>query len=376
MVAPRKSSKKKKPNKKLFIAIGLAVVLSMLLLILMNSQSGALKNVNQQIAEKDSVITTLKEEMEKLKEQQHNQLRLQQQQMNSNTTGGPQEIAKKNTASVVVAARPVSAGTRLTKSELKVEEWPQEAVPLNAYNYVESLIGRITSADIASSEPVLPEKLIDKETKTLSISDGYRAMTLPITNLTGVGGFITPGARVDLLTVVPKSSEGKESKSPEMMSKILMQNVKVLAVSGSPTSAAGARGKKGSSPDATITVAVPAEEAVKLALAFNNGDGNVQVVLRGFQDASNIDKTNIDTAELITGKIQIEEETIVMPNIDLPPPPSQTSYDAGNNIDLNTILSDVDGLPPPAPPTARTRTHSIEIIQANSRQEVSFETEM
>lgn len=375
MVSPRKG-KKKKPNKKLFIAIGLAVVLSMLLIVLMQGQSGEFSSVKKQMAEKDSQINALKDDFEKLKVQYHEALRQQQQMSMQSGSNKSTTAVKKNTASVVVAARPVSAGTRLTKTELKVEEWPQETVPLNAYNYTNNLIGRITNADIATSEPVLPDKLIDKDTKTLSIQDGFRAMTIPVTNLTGVGGFITPGARVDLLTVVPKSAEVGD-KSVEMMSKILMQNIKVLAVSGSPGASVGGRGKRGkNAPESTITVAVPAEEAVKLALAFNNGSGNIQVVLRGFQDASSIDKVNIDTAELITGQVAVEEEEISMPDVDLPPPPSQTSYDSGNNIDLNSILSDVDGLPPPSPPTARTRTHSIEIIQANSRQEVSFETEM
>ena len=84
----------------------------------------------------------------------------------------------------------------------------------------------------------------------------------------------------------------------------------------------------------------------------------------------------MDTAELITGQESIEEEAVNIPDIDLPPPPSENSYSSGSETDLNSILSDGDGLPPPAPPATRTKTHSIEIIQANSRQEVSFETEI
>ena len=369
MVGARKT-KKKRPNKKLFIAIGLAALLGLLLITLMSGQGSKFNQVSDSLKALQEEKSKLQKELEDLKDNQRLQLRTQQ-------LAQPTVEQKKNTLSVVVAKHPIDAGTRLGMADLEIKEWPQEAVPLNAANFVESLIGRITSADIASGEPVLPAKLISKDTKTLSIPDGYRAMTLPITGITGVGGFITPGARVDILTVVPKSIEGS-SDSNEQLSKILMQNVKVLASDGDPNDTGGGRGKKsGGSSEATITIAVPAEQAVKLALAFNNGRGNIQVVLRGFQDGSEIAKTSIDTAELVTGQIDLgEEEEVVIPDVALPPPPTDSNYSAGANMDLNSILTDVDGLPPPQPPTAKTKTHSIEIIEANSRQEVSFETEI
>ncbi|MGD9581024.1 MAG: Flp pilus assembly protein CpaB, partial [Vampirovibrionia bacterium] len=310
----------------------------------------------------------LQAEIDKLKREQ--QMAMRQKQLD---TRPQQEQQKKNTLNIVVAKRTIESGTRLDREDLEIQEWEPDAVPLNAANYPEALLGRITSDDFVTGEPILPSKLIDKDTKTLSIPDGYRAMTLPITSLTGVGGFITPGARVDLITVVPRSAEGE---ADEKISKILLQNVKVLATSGNVNDSFS-RGKKASgSSEATITVAVPAESAVKLALAYDNGNGNVQVILRGFSDGTKIDKVDIDTAELLTGQMHTEEKDISIPDVDLPPPPSQGGYSEGSNVNLNSILSDVDGLPPPAPPTARTKTHSIEIIQANSRQEVSFETEI
>lgn len=372
MVGAKKTTKKKRPNKKLFIAIGLAAFLGILLLMLMQGQGSQVSKINEQLQSKDTQITELTKKLEEIEQQR--KLDAMKAKFNQGSQA-PEVEKKKNYMSVVVAKRPLSSGTRLSSADLAVEEWPQEAVPLNAATFEQSLIGRITSADLASGEPILPGSLIDKDTKTLNIPDGFRAMTIPITNITGVGGFITPGARVDLLTVVPKSID-KDNKTDEKVSKILMQNVKVLAVSGKSDEVAGRGSGSKDTSSSTVTVAVPAEQAVKLALAFNNGEGNIQVVLRGFQDGSNIDKIAIDTGELITGQIQVEAQEVMIPEIDLPPPPSEATYNSGSSTDLNSILSDVDGLPPPAPPTAQTRTHSIEIIQANSRQEVSFETEM
>lgn len=363
-----KKIKKRKPNKKLFIAIGLAVVLGLILLTLMGGTQGKYSQISTMLEGMKGEKAELQAEIDKLKREQ--QMAKRQRQLDSRPK---QEQVKKNTLSIVVAKRSIESGTRIDREDLEIQEWSPDAVPLNAANYPEALLGRITSDDLVAGEPVLPNKLIDKDTKTLSIPDGYRAMTLPITSLTGVGGFITPGSRVDLITVVPRAVG---AETDEKISKVLLQNVKVLASSGKVNDSFS-RGKKGKGESqATITVAVPAESAVKVALAYDNGNGNIQVILRGFQDGSRIDKTDIDTAELITGQMHIEEEEINIPDVDLPPPPSDTGYSAGSNVDLNSILSDVDGLPPPNPPTARTKTHSIEIIQANTRQEVSFETEI
>lgn len=369
MVAPRKT-KKRKPNKKLFIAIGLAVVLGLILITLMSRSGGEVDQVKVALETMKAEQAKLKAENDELKRKQ--QIEMRQRQLD---TRPQQEQEKKNTLSIVVAKRSIESGSRIDREDLEIQEWSPDAVPLNAANYPEALLGRITSDDLVAGEPVLPNKLIDKDTKTLSIPDGFRAMTLPITSLTGVGGYITPGARVDLITVVPRSTEA-EGSSDEKLSKILLQNVKVLAVTGKVNESFSGGKKDKGQPEATITVAVPAESAVKLALAFDNGNGNVQAILRGFQDGAKIDKVDIDTAELITGQIKVEEQAISIPDIDLPPPPSDNGYSEGSNVNLNTILSDVDGLPPPEPPTARTKTHSIEIIQANTRQEVSFETEI
>lgn len=367
MVSPRKS-KKRKPNKKLFIAIGLALVLGLVLLTIMSTTGGKVSQIEGIVSSMKNEKADLQAEIDKLKREQ--QMAMRANQLNARPK---EEQVKKNTLSIVVAKRTIESGTRIDREDLEIQEWSPDAVPLNAANYPEALLGRITSDDLVAGEPVLPNKLIDKDTKTLSIPDGYRAMTLPINSLTGVGGYITPGARVDLITVVPRALGGE---SDEKMSKILLQNIKVLATTGKVTDSFS-RGKKGQGqPESTITVAVPAESAVKIALAYDNGSGNIQAILRGFQDGSRIDKTDIDTAELITGQMQIEEEAINIPDVDLPPPPSDSGYSQGSNVNLNSILSDVDGLPPPEPPTARTKTHSIEIIQANTRQEVSFETEI
>lgn len=370
MVVAQKKVKKKRPNRRILIAVGAAVLLAILLLTVFKSQGSQVGNIMKTNTDLQSKVNDLEKQLIQQKEAKRLEQRMQQQNQPALAT------QQKNTLSVVVAKRPIDAGTRLESIDLEIKEWPQEAVPLNAANYPESLIGRITSSDVASGEPILPNKLIDKDTQTLAIPEGYRAMTIPINNISGVGGFINPGARVDLITVVPKATGAStEEKTEEKISKILLQNVKVLATSGKGGDLSKAAKKPTDAPTSTITIAVPAEDAVKLALAFDNGNGNIQIILRGFQDEAHVKKTVMDTAELLTGRMG-GQDMVTLPEIELPKPPTETNYAPGANMNLNSILSDANGLPPPEPPTAQTKTHSIEVIQANSRQEVSFETEI
>lgn len=368
MAAPRKP-KKKKANIRVLIAIGIAAFIGLALLVLIMGQKGSQSAMQGEISK-------MKEEVEaaKKKAQELEQIKMLEEQ-NQKASNAAANAPVKETTTIVVAKRSIDAGTRLSAELLDTQELPQEAVPVNSFNYTQAVIGRIASSDIASGEPILPNKLIDKDTQTLAIPDGFRAMTIPVTNITGVGGFINPGCRVDILSVMAKSMKGasKEAKGDDKISKILIQNVKVLATSGK--SAAAADSKGGASSGQTITIAVPADQVIKLALAFNNGEGQIQVVMRGYNDAAEITKTEMDTGELITGNSG-KPKNAPIPQISLPKPPSETSYAAGNNTDLNSILNNPEALPPPEPPTAQTKTHSVELIQANSRSEVSFETEM
>ncbi|MGM8212319.1 Flp pilus assembly protein CpaB [Virgibacillus sp. W0430] len=59
-------------------------------------------------------------------------------------------------------------------------------------------------------------------------AEGRRAMTIEVTDAQGIAGFITPGAYVDIVTVMVVPEEQKETHHDSAT--LLVQNVKVLAV--------------------------------------------------------------------------------------------------------------------------------------------------
>jgi Flp pilus assembly protein CpaB len=101
-----------------------------------------------------------------------------------------------------------------------------------------------------------------------------RALSIQVNSVIGVSGFVLPGSRVDLiLTAVPPKSV-KGAKEEEMGSKIILENLEVLA-SGQNVQR-DVEGKPQTVQD--VTLLVTPDQAQRVALA--TGDGRIQLALR------------------------------------------------------------------------------------------------
>jgi len=100
------------------------------------------------------------------------------------------------------------------------------------------------------------------------LSKGMRAVTIPVDDVSGVAGFITPGDRVDIVLI----------RSGETMSAdVILQNVKVVTVDqGADEASTGAKIAN------AVTVEVSSENARKLALA--KATGKLSLTLRAAGD--------------------------------------------------------------------------------------------
>ena len=137
------------------------------------------------------------------------------------------------TKDVVVAVTPLYFGNMVRREHLKVIKWPADYVPLGTFSSVESLLGdgseeRYTLTAIEVNEPMLTSKISgfgERISLSTMISDGMRATTIRVNDVKGVGGFVMPGDRVDVLLTRPS---GKDKK--DFINDILLQNVKVLGI--------------------------------------------------------------------------------------------------------------------------------------------------
>ncbi|MBL4891512.1 MAG: Flp pilus assembly protein CpaB [Rhizobiaceae bacterium] len=131
---------------------------------------------------------------------------------------------------IVVASEQLKFGQPLEASMLKEIPWPAEHRPEGSFSSTKELTGdevRRILATIEPGEPVLASKLSGKGGRgglAGLISEGMRAVTIPVNMVDGVGGFIQPGDRVDIIF----TREDRKTETPS--ASIIMANVKVLTV--------------------------------------------------------------------------------------------------------------------------------------------------
>lgn len=133
------------------------------------------------------------------------------------------------TKTIVVAAKPLRYGMELTADSLREIPWSQDAVPKGAFNSIsEILVGgkRVVLTPVEANEPVLALKITgagQRATLSSLVQDGMKAVTIRVNDVEGVGGFVLPGDRVD---VVLTRQTDKDKASTE----VVLQNARVLAV--------------------------------------------------------------------------------------------------------------------------------------------------
>ena len=139
----------------------------------------------------------------------------------------PAQTVSLPTRPVVVAASDLDVGAELRREDVRIIEWPSNAVPASAISDPKEVIGRGIVLPVIENEPILPMKLASKDAGSglpPAIPPGLRAVSVRVNEVIGVAGYVLPGTRVDVLaTVSPSGQQG------DMTSKVILTNVQVLA---------------------------------------------------------------------------------------------------------------------------------------------------
>src|SRR5215831_628049 len=102
---------------------------------------------------------------------------------------------------VIVAARKLDAGTLIKEQDLSTGSW-SGPLPAGALVKREDILGRGVVAAIADHEPILESRLALRGAGAglaSMIPSGMRAVAIRVNEVVGVGGFVVPGMRVDIL---------------------------------------------------------------------------------------------------------------------------------------------------------------------------------
>ena len=202
------------------------------------------------------------------------------------------EANKKPTAmqTVVVAKQPLRFGAELSASMLEEVPWPAASTPAGAFTKISDVLQggrRVVLAAIEPNEPVLSLKITgagQRATLSALVKPGMKAVTIRVNDVEGVGGFVLPGDRVDV--VLTRQIE-KGSASTE----VVLQNTRVLAVdqSADERTAKAAVAK-------SVTLEVSTVEAQKVWLA--SSVGNLSLLLRKAGDVAETKSRKITLDDL------------------------------------------------------------------------------
>jgi pilus assembly protein CpaB len=139
---------------------------------------------------------------------------------------------------VLVARKPLPVGTIIDAESLVFQAWPKELVQ-NAY-YTEGapdadiskLLGTVVRNEVTAGQPLTRGSIVapgDRGFLAAALGPGMRAVTVPTDEKTGgVGGFIFPGDRVDLMLTQDVAGGGEGP--PLKVSETIVRNLRVLAI--------------------------------------------------------------------------------------------------------------------------------------------------
>jgi pilus assembly protein CpaB len=196
------------------------------------------------------------------------------------------------TRPVVVAAADLELGAEIRPDDVRVVQWPQNAMPMGAFSNPEEIVGRGLVMPVIQNEPILPMKLAGKDAGAglpVVIPEGKRAVSVRVNEVIGVAGYVLPGTKVDVLATASPTDKHEDTTT-----KLVLSNVQVLAA-GTKVEQDGEQGKPMSVN--VVTLLVTPEESERLTLGAT--EGKIQLALRNPLDKETPETPGIQPASLL-----------------------------------------------------------------------------
>ena len=241
----------------------------------------------------------------------------------------------KPSTQVLVARQPLPVGTIIDEADLVFQPWPDELMDGTYYVKDEAdsdptaLYGTVVRNEIAAGQPITRGSLVGPEDRgflAAALGPGMRAVTLPVSITTGVGGFVFPGDRVDLVLTQQVTGDGPPLKASET----IVRNLRVLATD-QRTNQRDENGELDISVSQSVTVEATPKIAEKIAVAQEIG--TLSLALRALTD---------NTAELeraiASGEVEVPEDATpgeerkILLAVANKPTDTNTTYTTGGQV--------------------------------------------
>lgn len=257
--------------------------------------------------------------------------------------GRSADRARLESQGIAVALVDIPIGSAINPNQVALAAWPKAHLPKDSFPGVQETVGRTALREFLRGEPIVDSKLVPRTggsgLLSFKVPAGMRAFSVKVNEVVGVGGFIVPGCRVDVVVTTAVSS-----KNQDQVAKIVLEDVVVLAAGQTIE-------QKDNKPVtvSNVTLAVGPEDAERLALASN--DGRIQLVLRNFSDGEKVTTTGVDKGRLLA---------------------SYRPESRASEVPRRPRPAAARKAPPTVQPEAARKAYTIEVIKGNKRTEESL----
>ena len=198
---------------------------------------------------------------------------------------------------ILVAKSDIQLGSALRPDDLSWQPWPSAAAGAQFIRKnvrpaaLDEFKGSITRAPFIAGEPIREQKLIKSNGSgfmSAILTAGMRAISTDISPETGVGGFILPNDRVDVLLTRRDADSQKQSGGDGFVSETVLRNVRVLAIDQTIEEKNGQKVVVGK----TATLELSPRQTETLALSRQRG--TLSLALRSLAESKPSARTSAD----------------------------------------------------------------------------------
>ncbi|MGR5335923.1 Flp pilus assembly protein CpaB [Vibrio gigantis] len=246
----------------------------------------------------------------------------------NNESASTSVSAAEKAIKVLVPTRTIEIGQTYTPNSFRWKEVPQQELE----NYIDHVTPEDISADHTMSglarTKLVKDSILSKADITepeggyslsLKLQPGYRAISVPVDQVTSNSGFIEPGDRVDILLLGSQDGEllryGNSSQGLYVTT--IVHDARVLAFNNKQTAESYQKAREsngfenGIPDDSSVSLEVTPEQANQVVLAKQLG--KLTLVLRGQNEAQD----QPQHANAVTLKVISPDTTQVLPDVGL-----------------------------------------------------------
>lgn len=175
---------------------------------------------------------------------------------------------------LVAAAMDIPFGTVIEARHLKTLAVLASNRPAGSYTSTDAILGKVPKTDVFAGELLLADRLVvpgEGSTLAAVVSPAMRAVTVRVDDVVGVGGFVLPGNRVDVIAA--REDDGRAE------AETILERIKVLAVDQQASA-------DRSSPVVVRAVTLEVSPEGAEAIARARQQGTIQLTLRNPSDDS------------------------------------------------------------------------------------------